>query len=400
LTFNFAPLEQALEPVVSRVFTRHWLVPLWLDNLRLPVQISMKRQIDAINAQVPQGSTIYWSSDYYDTATHGMAEDLGVKKNLDIRYVLYSPQVPVSPEPVFLTEFTAGKPPDAIRQPPDWATVQTVGYGLFRLDPISARLVSVAGDYVAQASTIRLQANITVGERLKVRSAEFLEAETSLGTDREPPFDLDLREPKPGRHQIAARVRYGEQGTLISVSDPIVVYVGIPALERTASEIADLAVELPDGSVGSARYALDMGANQSIFGIHFDDIGVPQGAHIAKAYLEFRTDSRQSRPSVLHIQAERSGNASALKFEHGDLSRRLRTSANVLWDPSPWSTVGQQERSANLAPILEEVFAQADWRPGNAVTLLIHGSSGRRAAQVPAEHGRDAAPVLYIELQQ
>jgi hypothetical protein len=209
-----------------------------------------------------------------------------------------------------------------------------------------------------------------------------------------------LRDPRPGRHQIAARVRYGEQGTLISVSDPIVVYVGIPALERTASEIADLAVELPDGSVGSARYALDMGANQSIFGIHFDDIGVPQGAHIAKAYLEFRTDSRQSRPSVLHIQAERSGNASALKFEHGDLSRRLRTSANVLWDPSPWSTVGQQERSANLAPILEEVFAQADWRPGNAVTLLIHGSSGRRAAQVPAEHGRDAAPVLYIELQQ
>jgi hypothetical protein len=400
LSFNFAPVEQALEPVVSRVFTRHWLVPLWLDNLRLPVQISIKKQIDAINAQVPQGSTIYWSSDYYDTATHGMAEYLGVKKNLDIRYVLYSPQVPVSAEPVFLTEFTAGRPPDAIRQPPEWATVQAVGYGLFRLDPISAKLVSVPGDYVAQASTIRLQANITAGERLKVSTVEFLEGETSLGTDREPPFDLDLRDPRPGRHQIAARVRYGDRGTLISVSDPIVVYVGIPALERTASEIADLAVELPDGSVGSARYALDMGANKSIFGIHFDDIGVPQGAHIAKAYLEFRADSRQSRPSVLRIQAERSVNAAALKFENGDLSRRPRTTANVLWDPSPWTAIGQQERSPNLAPILEAIFAQTSWQPGNAVTLLINGSSGRRAAQVPAEHGRDAAPVLYIELQQ
>jgi hypothetical protein len=400
LSFNFAPLEQRLEPVVATVFPRHWFLSLWLDNLRLPVQISLKRQIDAINAQVPPGSTIYWSSDYYDTATHGMAEQLGVKKNLDIRYVLYSAQIPVSPEPVFLTEFTADKPPDAIRQPPDWATVQAVGYGLFRLDPISAKLISVPADHIAQASSIRLQANITVEPRLRVGAVEFLEADASLGTDREPPFDLDLREATPGRHQLAARVHYGDAGSLISVSNPIVVYVGTAALERTAAGIADLAVELPDGSVGPARDTLYMGADRSIFGIHFDDIGVPQGARIASAYLEFRADRRQVRPSVLHIQAERSGNAPALKFENGDLSRRARTTANVLWNPGPWSTVGQQERSADLAPILEEVFAQADWRPGNAVALLIYGSSGPRAAQVPAEHGRDAAPVLYIELLQ
>jgi len=399
LSFNFAPLEQALEPVVSRVFTRHWLVAAWLDNLRLPAQISVKQQIDAINAQVPQAGTIYWSSDYYDTATHGMAEYLGVRKDLDIRYVLYSPQIPASPEAVFLTEFTAFKPPDAIRQPPTWATVQNLGYGLFRLDPISAKLASVSGDDLAATSAIRLRANIRAGERIRVSSVEFFEAETSLGSAREPPFDLDLRDPKPGRHQIAARIRYGDRAELISVSDPIVVYVGIPALERTASDLNDLAVELPDGSVAPARVALDMGANQSIYGVHFDDIGVPQGAHIAKAYLEFRADSRESQPTVLEIQAEHSGNAPALKFENDNLSRRPRTKANVLWNPSPWIG-GQPEQSPNLAPILEEVFAQADWRPGNAVTLFMHGSSGRRTAQVPAVYGRDAAPVLYIELQQ
>jgi hypothetical protein len=78
---------------------------------------------------------------------------------------------------------------------------------------------------------------------------DFLEAQTRLGTDTEPPFDLDLRQATPGRHQLTARVHYGDRGALISVSDPIVIYVGIAALERTASEIADLAVELPDGSV-------------------------------------------------------------------------------------------------------------------------------------------------------
>jgi len=275
-----------------------------------------------------------------------------------------------------------------------------VGHGLFRLDPISTKLVSVRGDCVAVRCTIRLHADISVGERLKISTVEFIEGETSLGTDREPPFDLDWREPKPGRHQIAARVGYGERGALISVSDPVVVYVGIPALERTANELTDLAVELPDGSVAPASHLLDMGASKNTVGIHFHKIHVPQGAHIAKAYLAFRADSPASRPTVLEIHAELSGNAPALRLDRDDLSQRPRTTASVIWEPSPWTAVGQQERSPNLAPILEEVFAQTGWRPDNAVTLLIHGSSGRRTAQVPAEHGWNAAPMLYLELQQ
>ena len=119
---------------------------------------------------------------------------------------------------------------------------------------------------------------------------------------------------------------------------------------------------------------------------------------VAKAYLELTAARPESQPTTLDMQAELSGNAPGLKFEKGDLSRRQRTAASVKWEPSPWTTVGEQERSPNLAPILEEVFAQTAWQSGNAVVLLIHGA-GQRAAQSP-DQDRRGAPKLYIELQQ
>jgi len=395
LGFNFAPVEKMLDPILAKVSVRYWRLNLWLDNLRLPVQIALKKQIEAINAGVPPGSVFYWSSDYYGTATHGLAEHLGVKKGLDIRYVLQPSEIQASLGSVFLTAFTSEVPPRRLWQAPNWAAVKNVGYGLFRLDPISVELVSLSGDFVKQKNPIRLQAKVTIGDRLKVSTVEFTEGEQILGSDREQPFELKWQNPTPGRHEIVARVRYGERDALVSES---VIYVGIPALERTAKTTGDLALEVQDGYVWPPYEVLEMVANKSAIGIHFDKVNVPQGVHIANAYLQFTAARPESRPTVLEIQAELSGNLPALKFAKGDLSRRHRTTASVIWEPNPWTTVGEQERSPNLAPILEEVFAQAGWRPGNAVVLLMHGS-GRRIAQLPDEDGR-GAPKLYIELQQ
>ncbi len=396
LSFNFAPVEQEFQPILSKVSVRYGILNAWLDNLRLPVQIALKKQIEAINAGVPPGSVFYWSSDYYETATHGLAEQLGVKKGLDVRYVLRPSDVQASPGPVFLTTFTADAPPDRLWQAPNWATVKAVGHGLFRLDPISVELVSVSGDFVKESNPIRLQARITIGDCLKVSTVEFLEGEKLLGLGREQPYELSWQDPTPRRHEIVARVTYGERDALISES--AVVYVGIPALERKAKMIGGLAQELHDGSVWPPFDALYMAAKGNSIGIHFDKLNVPQGAHIANAYLEFMTAQPDSQPTALEIQAELSGNAPALKFEKGNLSRRHRTIASVEWKPTPWTSVGEQERSPNLAPILEEVFSEAGWRPGNAVVLLIHGS-GRRVAQAFDEDGW-GAPRLYIELRQ
>src|SRR5260370_2742723 len=181
LGFNLAPVEQMLHPILSKVSARYEPLCVWLDNLRLPVQITLNKQIEAINAGVPPGSVFYWSSDYYGTATHALAEHLGVKKGLDIRYVLQPSEIQASPGPLFLTAFTSEAPPHRLWQAPTWATVKTVGYGLFRLDPISAELVSMSRDFVKEMNPIRLQAKVTIGDRLKVSTGEFIEGESIVG---------------------------------------------------------------------------------------------------------------------------------------------------------------------------------------------------------------------------
>src|SRR5260370_31036295 len=99
-----------LHPILSKVSARYEPLGVWLDNLRLPVQIALKKQIEAINAGVPPGSVFYWSSDYYGTATHGFAEHLGLKKGLGIRYVLHPSHIQASPGPLCLPSFTSEPP--------------------------------------------------------------------------------------------------------------------------------------------------------------------------------------------------------------------------------------------------------------------------------------------------
>jgi hypothetical protein len=135
LTFNFGPMQRAVQPAITRMWT-HLPPNGWLDNLRLPVQVAIQEEIHQVNEQVPDGRVLYWSSSYYDTATHGLAEYLGVKKGLDIRYVLKDVDVPPSSTPIFLTEFSAMEPTSKLAHPPTWARVTTLAPGVFRLDPV------------------------------------------------------------------------------------------------------------------------------------------------------------------------------------------------------------------------------------------------------------------------
>ncbi|MBS1867347.1 MAG: hypothetical protein JSS69_15640, partial [Acidobacteria bacterium] len=112
VAFNFAPAYRILAPSIATA-TKHYRFNLWLDNLRMPTHIAIREQIDSVNARVPPGSVLYWSSHYYDASTQGLAEHLGVKRGFDIRYVLNDSEIPRQSNPVFLIEFATEEPPDA-----------------------------------------------------------------------------------------------------------------------------------------------------------------------------------------------------------------------------------------------------------------------------------------------
>ena len=400
LIFNVAGVEtRLLRPVLSAVAApgghlSAWLDD-WLDNLRLPAQIELMKQIQAINADVPAGSVLYWASDYNKTASHGLAEQLGVKPGLHIRYVLHAGSIQASTDPVFLTEFTAYPPREQLSQTPGWATAQSLGNGVFRLDPISAELVSMSGDYSVAQGPIELQARITTsGAGLKVNAVEFLEAGKLLGEAREQPYTVNWENPLPGRHRVDARVSYGAGNVFFP--EPIVVYVGVAALEREAGATNAVTAERSNGAIEFVDDALDLAASSGTVGIRFDKVNVSAGAHVADTYLELTVAGHDAAAANLVIQAELAADAPPLGPESGNLTHRRRTVACVSWHPKTRTAGAERERSPNLAPLLEEVFAQSAWRPGNAVVLLIRGC-GKRALHLASRSGY-VAPRLYVEL--
>ncbi len=401
LIFNVTEVEERVQPVLSSMFApgghlSGWLDD-WLDNLRLPSQIELRKQIQAVNAGVPPGGMLYWVSDYNKTASHGLAQQLGVHPGLDVRYVLHAATIKPSNEPLFLTEFTSYPPRERLSQIPAWATAQSLGHGLFRLDPISVELASTSGDHIAAPSPIELQARVTtLGTGLKVNTVKFLEADRLLGEARERPYRVNWENPSPGRHEVEAWVSYGEGNVLIP--QPIVVYVGVSALERQAGATSDFSAERNNGLIEFVDEPLDLTARGSTVAVRFDKVDVTSGAHIADTYLELAVAAHDTPPAELVIQAELAADAAPLGPDSGDLSRRQRTIASVNWHPGTGAAGGGRERSPNLAPLLEEVFAQSGWRPGNAVVLLIRGC-GRRAGHL-SDKSEYAAPRLYVELRQ
>ena len=231
LNFNLESAQYALRPLMERVLPEKTGMFGPLDNLRLAKQLQIRQQIEVINASVPPGETLYWVSNYYKTATHGVAEHLGMKSGMDVRYTLSSDQIPPSRSPVFVAGYTADGPMVKPRQVPAWATPQRVGYGLFRFDPVQADVIAISGDHATGADPIRLRANVTAGDSIHVTRVDFTEGSTVLGTSSAAPFELVLAHAAAGRHQVSARVTYGAGDVLLS--EPIVLYVDSGSLSHS-----------------------------------------------------------------------------------------------------------------------------------------------------------------------
>jgi len=386
LSFNYIPVEEALRPVFART-TGQW--HRVLDNLRLPAQVDVRRQIEQINEKVRPGSMLYWSSNYYGTATHGLAEQLGVRRGLDIRYVQYASEIPRSATPVFLVEFTSETPSSHATQSPAWSDVRSLGNGLFRLDPFWIECES-ACDLAAANRPIELRLHATQ-RGVREKGVEFMDDGRVVHTDEEPPFELTVPQPQPGRHEFIARATDSENRSL--VSSPIVVHVGNGALERVVRDPAELAVERPDGSVSPGYQSF--GPAGSVLGVRFTSLQVPRGSRVATAYLELPSGELGSAPTQLEVQAELVPDAPATNWAKHDISRRPQTHAVVGWTTRHGTA---RVRSPNLAAVFEEVFGQPGWRAGNSAVLLV--TRVERGAGPRARGNLPQLARLYIELER
>ena len=120
-----------------------------------------------------------------------------------------------------------------------------------------------------------------------------------------------------------------------------------------------------------------------VSGFRFPGIRLPDGAQMARAYLDFYVDGPYRQPLELTLSGEAA--ADSAPFDSSPPSSRSRTRSSVGWSipaTDVWE-LGETRQSPDVTPIVEEVLSRADWNPGNALSILV-----RPAAAAAGQHRR------------
>jgi len=141
------------------------------------------------------------------------------------------------------------------------------------------------------------------------------------------------------------------------------------------------------------------GPTAQTVGLRFAGVAVPVGATITRAYVQFTVNDVTSGTATLTVAGQAADNASGFRAVAGDVSSRPRTTTTVGWTPAAWTKRGlngADQQTTDLAPVLQEIVSRSAWASGNAVALVVTGTSGSRSAAA-FEAGGNKAPVLHIE---
>lgn len=191
----------------------------------------------------------------------------------------------------------------------------------------------------------------------------------------------------------------------LAASDTVQVVVsaapppGAGSAEVRIATGSDDAEESATGSFSGSSSDIELvfdATNQQV-GLRFPGLSVPRGATIVAAYVQFKADEAQSEATSLDIRGQATDNPAT--FTSADkISTRPRTTAAVAWTPAPWTVVGEvgaNQRTPNLAPIVQEIVNRGGWTSGNALALLI-GGTGHRTARA-FEGDAPGAALLHVD---
>jgi hypothetical protein len=219
---------------------------------------------------------------------------------------------------------------------------------------------------------------------------------------------------RAGVQTMRLTVRDGTSGTALADFDDVLVNVFAPGAPRTVDvpiRVGDDDAQESIGGTSDGFTDLQSADNELgnttgsdttkvMTGLRFTDLPIPQNSTIDDARVQFSVDEVGTSPASYVIRGQLIGNAPP--FLHGNnattgskknISSRTPTAAGVEWNDVPaWTTIraeGPDQRTPQLAPILQEIVNQASWSRGNATVLTFInalGNSGRRTAE--AKDGR------------
>ncbi|HEY1031018.1 MAG TPA: alkaline phosphatase PhoX [Flavipsychrobacter sp.] len=140
-----------------------------------------------------------------------------------------------------------------------------------------------------------------------------------------------------------------------------------------------------------------------VVGLRFTTVNIPKKAYIKSAYLQFTVDAtgKNTDPNDLVIKVQDADNPATFNsLVSFDVSSRNKVADSVTWTTpaGSWTTVGAagaDQRSTNIAKLLQKIVDRDGWNSGNSVAFFITGTGLREAESYdgsPAD-----APKLIVE---
>ncbi len=156
----------------------------------------------------------------------------------------------------------------------------------------------------------------------------------------------------------------------------------------SAASSMDSAEERANGSVnnGSSDLELTFDTNDTgnqIIGLRFSNLGIPQGASIQEAYVQFVVDETDvSQASDLTLWGQAIGHAPAFVATPFNISQRNKTVNAVNWSFNDWTVRNvafEEHRTADISSVVQEIVNQNSWSDDNAMAFIIEGLGSQTA---------------------
>ena len=163
----------------------------------------------------------------------------------------------------------------------------------------------------------------------------------------------------------------------------------------------DAEENLATGGVNRTSGDLELavaGTTPQAVGLRFAGVGIPQGATILSASVQFTADEANAGSAALSIRGEAADHAAPFSTTAGDVSGRPATAASTAWNPPEWTAVGDAgaaQRTPDLSAVVQEIVGRPGWTAGNALGLVVSGTGTRIAESF--DGAPSAAPVLHVE---
>jgi len=146
---------------------------------------------------------------------------------------------------------------------------------------------------------------------------------------------------------------------------------------------------------------LDLGgfsttSNDSIVGIRFQNVSIPQGATIHSAYLEFTANVYGDTATSLTVEGEDIDDAAPFSAVADNLKDRTGTTETVTWNiatSTPWSA-GSSYQTPDLTDIVQEIVGRGGWASGNSMVFRLSGTGKRDIRAYDANSS--TAPKLHV----